>query len=64
MREGETRKQVSIFLPISDWRELRKEAARQRVPMTELCRQWLQPHMERLHRRPAQEWELESPDGD
>jgi hypothetical protein len=38
MPQLELRKQVSIFLPLSDWRAIRREAARLRIPMTELCR--------------------------
>jgi hypothetical protein len=49
----EVRKQVSIFVPLSDWRALREEAARRRIPMTELCRGWMKPHMDRLRRRGA-----------
>lgn len=44
----ELRKQISIFLPLSEWRALRAEAARRKVPITELCRQWLTPHLESL----------------
>lgn len=42
------RKQISIFLPISDWRTLRLEAARQGVPITELCRRWICPEIDSL----------------
>ena len=35
------RKQISIFVPLNDWKALRQEAARQRVPMTEICRRWI-----------------------
>lgn len=45
----ETRKQISLFIPLSEWRALRREAARQQVPMTELCRRWLKPQMQKLH---------------
>jgi len=41
----ELRKQISIFVPISDWRAIRLEAARLRIPVTELCRQWMRPHV-------------------
>ena len=47
----EIRKQVSIFVPLSDWRMIRLEAARLRIPMTELCRRWLERDMGRLRRR-------------
>jgi hypothetical protein len=44
----EIRKQISIFLPLSDWRALRQEAARLDVPITELCRRWMAPRIARL----------------
>ncbi|MEZ6046664.1 MAG: hypothetical protein R3C11_14035 [Planctomycetaceae bacterium] len=43
------RKQISIFIPVEDWKEIRMEAARQHIPMTELCRRWLRPELDRLH---------------
>lgn len=46
----EVRKQISIFLPLSDWCALREEAARRGVPITELCRRWMAPEMERLRK--------------
>ena len=42
------RKQISIFVPLSDWKAIRLEAARQKIPMTELCRRWMKPDMEKL----------------
>jgi len=45
------RKQISIFLPISDWKAIRLEAARLRIPMTELCRRWMKEDMEKLRAR-------------
>ena len=42
------RKQISIFLPVADWRTLRLEAARQGVPITELCRRWICPEIDSL----------------
>jgi hypothetical protein len=50
MPEREIKKQISIFLGISDWRALRAEAARQQIPITELCRQWMTPEIRRLPR--------------
>lgn len=50
MKTGELRKQISIFLPLSDWRAIRGEAARQDIPMTELCRRWMEPELARLRR--------------
>ena len=45
------RKQISIFLPLSDWKAIRLEAARQKIPMTELCRRWMKQDMEKLRSR-------------
>lgn len=42
------RKQISIFLPLEDWKAIRLEAARLRIPMTELCRRWMKEDMEKL----------------
>ncbi|MFG0333456.1 MAG: hypothetical protein ACF8TS_08855 [Maioricimonas sp. JB049] len=48
MATGEIRKQISFFLPLSDWKALRDEAIRQRVPITALCRRWIDPELIRL----------------
>lgn len=48
MSSLEVRKQISLFLPLSEWRALREEAARNRIPITELCRRWMNPEMEKL----------------
>ncbi|HUQ70360.1 MAG TPA: hypothetical protein VM165_12595 [Planctomycetaceae bacterium] len=52
MTEPEFRKQISIFLPVADWKAVRLEAARRRIPMTALCREWLAPGLDRLRREP------------
>lgn len=44
-------KQISMFLPLGDWRLLRNEAARQRIPITELCRRWMQPGLQGLQQQ-------------
>ena len=51
MNRTEIRKQISIFVPISDWRVLRDEAARRRIPITELCRRWIRPELQVLRDR-------------
>lgn len=51
MPQLEIRKQISIFVPISEWRAIRQEAARLRIPMTELCRRWMRPGMAGLRGR-------------
>lgn len=44
----EFKKQISIFVPVSDWRAIRAEAARLRIPMTELCRRWMKNDLRKL----------------
>lgn len=57
------RKQVSLFLPLSDWKALREEAARHRISMTELCRRWMEPSMTALRQQgPRDPAELEDED--
>jgi hypothetical protein len=51
MPDIELRKQISIFVKLSDWKAIRLEAARRRIPMTELCRQWMKNDLERLKRK-------------
>ncbi len=46
----ELRKQISLFVPLSEWKAIRQEAARKRIPMTELCRQWMKPDLDNLRR--------------
>ena len=48
MQPLEIRKQISIFVPLSDWRNIRNEAARLRIPITELCRRWMRPEISKL----------------
>ena len=45
-------KQVSIFLPLEDWKRVRLEAARKNIPITELCRRWMSPGLADLRRNP------------
>ncbi|MFQ5733521.1 MAG: hypothetical protein ACE5KM_16405 [Planctomycetaceae bacterium] len=51
MAVTEIRKQISIFVPLSDWKAIRGEAARKQVPMTELCRRWMKRDLDRLRSR-------------
>lgn len=46
----EPSKQISLFIPLSEWKVLRQEASRLKVPMTELCRQWMKPQVQRVLR--------------
>jgi len=60
MAAPEFHKQISIYLPVADWTALRREAARRRIPMTALCREWLTPSLERLRREPPHPHEEDS----
>ena len=46
----ELQKQISLLLPLSEWKAVRLEAARLGIPMTDLCRQWMKPRLSKLHR--------------
>lgn len=48
MVEDVIKKQVSVFLPLSHWKRLRLEAARLRIPMTQLVVNWIQPQLNQL----------------
>lgn len=48
--KGEIVKQTATFLPLSDWKLLRLEAARQGSTMADLLRQWIEPELKRLRR--------------
>jgi|GEM_PF-1717487 len=48
----EFRKQISLFVPLSEWKAIRQEAARRQIPMTELCRRWMRPGLDDLRRHP------------
>ena len=63
MSDLEIRKQVSIFMPVSDWRLIRDEAARRRIPITELCRRWMKSELGSLRRRrvPPEQPERDNP---
>ena len=55
-RNPQIRKQISIYLPNSDWRALRDEASRRRISLAELCRRRLQPDVDRLRQAPRDGW--------
>ncbi|HET6423325.1 MAG TPA: hypothetical protein VFG20_06560 [Planctomycetaceae bacterium] len=46
------RKQISIFISLDDWKAIRLEAAQQHIPMTELCRRWMEPGLKSLRESP------------
>jgi hypothetical protein len=53
MKSSELRKQISLFVPLSEWKAIREEAARRKMPITELCRQWLHPELRQLLEQPT-----------
>lgn len=42
------KKQVSIFVPLEDWRLIRLEAARLKITMTQLCLRYMNKDMTKL----------------
>jgi hypothetical protein len=47
---SEIRKQISLFVPLSDYRALRLAAAKRHLPMAELIRRWIDPELKKLRR--------------
>lgn len=41
-------KQVSIYLPIDQWRALRAAAVREKIPITQLCRRLMASGVEKI----------------
>ena len=48
MRHHGLQKQVSLYVSLSDWKALHDEAQRQKLPITELVRNWIGPHVAQL----------------
>lgn len=48
MANPELTKQVSVFVPMSDYRLIRDEALRLNLPMTQLLRRWIDGELKRL----------------
>jgi len=48
---GVLHKQVSVFLPIEQWRALRAEAARKGVPITDLIATWIEKPLAACQKR-------------
>jgi len=47
----ELKKSIGVYLPVSDYKLIEREAARRKVPKNELCRQWIRPHVEELKKQ-------------
>jgi hypothetical protein len=62
MLTPEFRKPIALSLRLDDWKAVRREAARRRVPITALCREWLEPALERLRREPPSAVTDDNPD--
>jgi hypothetical protein len=48
MGEKEFKKQVSFYLPLSEWKAIRLEAAKKRISQTELVKRWIKRDIQRL----------------
>ena len=59
MRKG-TKRRAEVMRPFSvqvdapTLKLIREEAARRRIPMTQLIREWIDPHLDKLRRRDAE----------
>jgi hypothetical protein len=54
MTDVKFRKQISIFISLDDWKAIRLEAAQQHIPMTELCRRWMEPGLKSIRIPPRE----------
>ena len=60
MSTAQIRKQVSVFIPIEDWKMLRYEAARRHETVSDICREWMKPGLEQMReesKEPDREFE-------
>lgn len=48
----EIRKQITIYVPMSEWKALYRESARLKKPITALIKQWIAPHVDKLTKAP------------
>lgn len=46
----ELKKQITVLVPVSDFKRIRLYAAKLHVPMTELIRSWIDPQLKQLRR--------------
>lgn len=44
----EIRKQIMIYVPLSEWKALYRESARLKKPITALIKKWIAPHVDKL----------------
>lgn len=44
----EIRKQITIYVPLSEWKALYRESARLKKPITALIKKWIAPHVDKL----------------
>ena len=42
-------RQISLRYPLPVWCLIRDEAARRGIPITELCQEWIAPHLAQLN---------------
>ena len=45
---SEIRKQISLYFPLSEWKMLRAEAARLKIPITDLCKGMMEKGIKKL----------------
>lgn len=45
------KKQISLFLPVDEWKLIRLEAARTKKPMTALIREWIAKDLQEVKER-------------
>lgn len=50
---SEIRKQVSVSLPIPEYRAVTRAARERHMTVTELIREWIKPHVEKLEHTAA-----------
>lgn len=55
MATTQVRKQVSVFIPLEDWKLLRFEAARRHETMSDICRGWMLPGLEQMRKESGQD---------
>lgn len=50
-KDGGVLKQFSTMVPVEDWQNVRLEAARQKIPMSEWVRNTLEPALKKLREK-------------
>jgi len=53
MKEKVILKQINFQVSIDDWKLIRNEAARRKIPVTNLCRELIEPLLDKLKKQQA-----------